>query len=307
MQKGIHNLDTWEEDYVLDLPCHEAIAWTDEEAYVRYSKHNWAYDKFVLSQDTVVHSTWLIIDKPAKYPVFIKPRVNLQGMGELAMVAYSKDDLPKGHTMHRDVVAQEILEGDHISTDIAIVNKEMSCFSFLCHKHNFTDKQKSLHDGSFSLFESTPGVPQAALYIAKKLIAEGYDNAMLNVETIGGKIIDVHLRPSTQFYDICGGLISAAVSDIAKGTNHLAQCVFEKTYSMVWRREEDARPSAFVGKPAPAGVRSVQYTWEHGKKLSQSAQDHWTYRYLVVNGTDLEAVTQYGMELQEFIKFGEIE
>jgi len=270
-----NNLDEWEYQYIKDFPEEDLarIAWTDEEAWERYPSLRWVYDKQKLAER---YGTLSVAS-----PFVVKPRINLKGMG-------------RGVSVIRGIkkVAQEYLEGDHDTTDLAVFSGQVvGCTTFLARKD---------YNGSFRLFEC---IPRSRVYPpARQLVRDiapelGY--GIVNVETISGKIIEAHLRPSTQFFDIDGGLIGGML-----GWDGDHKPI--KTYSRVFRREKDARCDMKDAlEPTPLGVKSIQFCFESGHRLSEYTQDPHSFRYLVINGTDLEVIEEYGKTITSLIRFEE--
>lgn len=285
-------LDAWEANYIRNLEGRELLAWSDAEAVYRYPKLKWVYDKYQLSKYFDMVPTWdLWNDYPKRYPVFVKPRINLNGMGAGSGVIESISNLfDKGYIGSH--IAQKNLVGEHISTDLVFDGEELiDYFSFLCHKNI---------KGSFWLFQSIDVSPTNR--VIRKLSKIGQGRRVMNVETIGGAPIEVHLRPSLQFYDICGGLIRQLPGFI-KGENW-KKVKRERSYSRVYRRRHDCRAARPRSQPdLPRGVRSIQYCWENQKRLSKHGQDPYSYKYLVINGSNLRAIEDYGRLLNKLIKF----
>jgi len=262
---SIHNLDPWEFQYVKDLKDHEALAWTDEDAYHRYLPYSWIYDKYLLALRTGVPTVDLQIESPTAYPVMVKPRINLEGMSKDAYVAQSIEDIGS----RRGMIAQHFLTGDHLTTDFVIRDGQViDSFTFLAHSEN----------GSFFLFEAVDTQqPQVINFLNSLELRTG----VVNVETIGGEILEIHLRPSVQFYDICGGLIERLPKLIKGGL--WTSTTFEETYSLVYRTGEDkilTKVPIVLENPA---IRSIQLTWKEGLPLSAVTQDTHSFRFMVIN------------------------
>jgi len=290
------NLDSWEHQYVRNIESKylSTIAWTDPEACGRYPSFQWVYDKYDLSQRMGVKCWDLEKGDPDYYPCFVKPKYNLWGMGESAYKCSHPDELPDNRA---GFIAQEYFTGGHLSTDFVIFDsKIVDDFSFIGHKDS---------KGSFNLWESTQRYADEAYLFAEIVCFYGIGNAIINVETINGRVIEAHLRPSTQFFDISGRIINQAMLCFHRNQQYIPRAkTFEKTYSHVNRMYNDAIVyQAYQIKELPKGVRSVQLCWENALPLSACAQDMTSYRYLVVNGNDLNALDRASIQITESLQF----
>lgn len=272
------------------------IAWDDSQAWEMNPVHRWVYDKYEISKVSDIH-TWLLKDLSFEtaanldYPVILKPRKNFHGMGKGTHVCYAWEDLITCYDP--DSIVQEKLTGRHISTDVLLRGGDICAYSSF---EGFYEKDPfGANSLSFSLWERVPELPSAVPDFCTHLI--GYTGPA-NVETIGGRVIEVHLRPSLQFYDIDGGLIKS-LSSFLKGDPPSVS--FEKTYSKPFRIKEDKTPTSYEIPLKPPNVGLVFHTFEINKPLSAVDNDEYSYRVLVVNGWDLKDIETYGNELMEKI------
>lgn len=280
-------LEPWELKYLENVPYADAIPWTDEGAWERYPNLRWVYNKQILSAYTnhLAHELSLELPRVSEYPVIVKPKTNLMGMGKGAKVCRSEYELP---SERQGLIWQKYLTGLHTTTDYVLeYGRVITSFSFI----GARDK-----NDSFILFASTPLSHSLPLRLLKDL--ESY-RGVLNAEFIGGQLIEAHLRPSVQFFDISGGLLPQLGRWATQGILHLPK--YEMTYSRVYRRKKDAILSCRTIPNVPIGVRSYQLCWEEGERLSKYAQDEHSFRVLVVNGTDFGKVSSYGKEVMACI------
>lgn len=243
-----HSLDPWEQQYLGAWWKGEPL--TDEEAIVAFPDHNWIYDKHDLGTELGYDSAVLFP------PSVVKPLTNLRGMGRNMKKV---DEL---------MVVQPYRSGLHLSTDVWV---ERGIAKAWWTMEGLKDEQDS-----FYLFRSVPTLNNVHEVCAALL--DGY-TGYFNYETIGGYVIEAHLRPSMQFFDICGGLIE-----------HRSPTIFTPTYSIVYRRKDDVIYTSYPTTQLYAGVTSVQYCFEPGVPLSKYDQDPVSYRYMVINGTDKNAI-----------------
>lgn len=176
-----------------DLPCYSylkvpkgvIIPTTDEAAWNYFEKQRWVYLKLnvVLSQG--IRCAPIGYD-PESYPVFVKPICNLLGMGVGARKVSNHEEYKQCQHLS-GYFWMEHLEGEHLSHDF-VLHKGKPVFY-----HCF--KGYSLGSGIFDYWESTfpeEGVRKhVRAWVEENL--EDYTGCM-NVETMGSKIIECHLR-----------------------------------------------------------------------------------------------------------------
>jgi len=284
----IHLLDPWERQYIETLKDRELLAWDDYEAWQRYPKHSWVYDKQALAHFTGLVTYDLETEKPdpAYYPYIVKPRTNFSGLSKDAYVVSSEDEIEDWKGM----IAQEFIEGHQGTSDVVLLNGSiLDAFSFTTHKNYY---------GEIKLFESNPFFPLSVADKIRQLFA-GY-TGVINVEYIDGRIIEIHLRPSLQFYDICNGFLSLLPSFYK--TKTWKKVPFIKSYSRIYRTKHDGTPKVNSLPEKPKEVSSVQLCWEDGVKISESDPSLGRNRYMVVNGFDLQAIENFGNKCQILIK-----
>jgi len=283
----IDELDRWEAKYIYNLPGYQNLAWSDKEAFYRYPKWNHIYDKLVLSKFTGVTTFDLELEFPSMFPVVVKPRRNFEGLSKNCYIASSADEVED----FAGYIAQELLDGYQCTTDYVLREGVIiDQFSFVTHKNNY---------GEIKCFSSTPFSPNDVS--AKiRVMFQGY-TGVLNVESINGRIIEIHLRPSLQFYDVCGGLIEQLPTFYDKGIWDKVN--FEQTYSRVFRTRHDGKVREVkMPNGMPSEVRSVQLCYEEGVPLSSTDPSLFRKRYLVINGTDLTKIEDFAKTIRVRLK-----
>jgi hypothetical protein len=161
---------------------------TDIEAYPHYPWARWVYNKLLLSQalhyECAPHGIL-----PKTYPVFSKPIMNLEGMALGSKVWNSPDDVEyiAGHYW------MPLFTGIHCSYDVQLKGGEVVYCKKAIATHSDDDHKRIQY---WKIFNSDLNEAQN---IWKNLLPEftGY----VNFETIGGKIIEVHLRWAAEWYD----------------------------------------------------------------------------------------------------------
>ena len=272
-------LDKWEARYLNNLKNKDTLAWSDEEAIFRYPKYSWVYNKLLLSKHTKLITFDLEKELPSIYPVIVKPIENLLGLSKNCYVAESFEEIED----YNGYIAQQYLYGTQYTTDLMILNgKVVAYYTFVTHKSKYDE---------IKCFVSTPFF---SYNVRKKVEEILFDyTGIANVEYIEDSIIELHLRPSLQFYDICSNFISSMPEFIINNT--VPKLRFEQTFSRVFRTRFNGKVlKSITPKIKPKEVRSVQLCWENNINLSQTDNSLFRKRYMVINGTDLNVINDYG-------------
>jgi len=287
--------DPWRVQYFEGVPCPEdvRVPTEDGDAWSWYPDHKWVYDKLRVaeSQDFVCGPHGLM---PPSFPVFSKPVFNMRGMGIGSRILrtereYKANQRP-GH------IWTPILEGEHISTDVAVVDGEAAWW-----RHTFG---KPLEGGMFDywtvLAEPNPAVEEyCGAWLRRNL--RGY-TGMVNFETIGARIIEVHLRFADQWPDLYGGRpwVEALIRLYADGVWEYDDSNRRTGYSVVLFGGHGLQythpPADLVEDIAETdGITSVQVTFHQDRPPSWHAMPPGGFRLAIVNCWDLEA----GMRARE--------
>ena len=149
---------------------------TDRQAVIAYPKDAHWYNKFYLScklgyncgtHQIPVSGTWIV-----------RPIVNLDGMGKDAVIAY----MEQGTVIGPDMFYCEVFTGRHITIDYVRENNQ-----WLQH-HTFEgfNTVDNLVEFSkwFRIYDEHP-IPD---------FLQSVESDHINIETIGGNLIEVHLR-----------------------------------------------------------------------------------------------------------------
>jgi len=175
----------------LHVPSFVKIPTTDISAWAHFKNYRWVYDKMRLAESQYIECGPLGII-PEKFPIFLKPIYNLFG-GSIS--AYKIDDMKmydKHQNFHPGRFWMEFLDGDHIQHDLAIHNgKIVWSNSFLGHKFFLGEK----YTGAFDYWERQMMTEEMHCTLANWVTKHMPDyTGVINCETIGHKIIEVHLR-----------------------------------------------------------------------------------------------------------------
>ena len=289
--------DPWRLQYFSDVPCPPDIhiPTEDADAWLWQPRYRWVYDKLAVAQsqgiDAAPHGV-----EPTFYPVFSKPIINLRGMGidsrSIASPADYKAALTPGHFW------MEHLTGEHVSSDIAVL------------------------DGHPVWWRHTTGIPgpggtfdrwivevdhrpslehDCGIWIERHLA--GY-TGMVNVETIAGRIIEVHLRFADQWPDLYGaGWVQALITLHAENRWDFADSNRTTGFSVVLfgpknRRYHHPDQALLETIRRSPGISSVQITFHEGRDTEAHAMPPGGFRLAIVNATEFSAGISARSELQ---------
>src|SRR6185312_12205714 len=219
---------------------------------------------------------------PPAYPVFSKPIYNLKGMGVGSRRLDSEADYlaayRPGHFW------STLLDGDHISSDTALVDGVPQWWR---HARGIASG-----DGTFDYWEVSPDADRAVedgcgAWCRTHLA--GY-TGLINLETIGGRIIEAHLRFADQWPDLYGpGWVDAVVGLYESGewdfpfdddrSEGYSVVLFGRT-GMRYRHPPPAFVDEIRGAP---GVTSVQITFHEDRDPDLHAMPPGGFRLAIVN------------------------
>ncbi len=284
----IHEIDPWRMQYFADVGCPADvhIPTEDSDAWEWNPGHAWVYDKLLVAQSQTLaagpHGTRVL-----HFPVFSKPVSNLRGMGAGSRVIHSQDDYEQHFTPGHFWMT--LLEGAHVSSDVAVLNGVPVWWRHASGKPagEGTFDHWTVHAGCDRAIEEHCGA-----WIGKNLA--GY-TGMINLETIGGRIIEVHLRFSDQWPDLNGkGWVEAVVGLYAEGIWGFPDRDRREGYSVVlfgphgpaYRHPPKGLVDAVRSMPQ---VSSVQITFHEDRPPERHAMPPGGFRLAIVNAFDLAA------------------
>ena len=269
-----------------DCPANVHIPMQDSDAWEWNAAHRWIYDRIAvaLSQglEAGPHGT-----VPPRFPVFSKPIVNLNGMGVGARVIASRAEYERDYAAGH--MWMTLLAGRHLSSDAAVVDGAPRWWRHATGMpaHGGTFDYWIVHGGAEPALESALGG-----WIARHL--RGY-TGMVNLETIGGAIIEAHLRASDQWPDLYGhGWLQALVALYARGIWSFADANRQDGFSVIlfgphgqrWRHPPSGRIEEVL---ALRGVSSVQITFHEDQASAFDPMPPGGFRLAVVNCSSLDA------------------
>jgi len=276
--------DPWRLQYFAQVATVANIPTEDSDAWQWYPRYRWVYDKLAvaLSQklDAGPHGTI-----PPNFPVFSKPIINLRGMGVGSRVLGSNADYERHYVPGHFWMT--LLEGRHLSSDVAVVDGKPRWW------RHATGKPAG--EGMFDYW-TVQAAPDAEIearcgaWVEKHLA--GY-TGMLNLETIGGAIIEAHLRFADQWPDLYGaGWVAALVRLYEDGIWEFADSDRRDGYSVVLfgakgRRYRHPPPAQVEEVKRMPAVASVQITFREDWPPERHAMPPGGFRLAIVNGFDL--------------------
>ncbi|OQX02849.1 MAG: hypothetical protein BWK73_41325 [Thiothrix lacustris] len=179
------------------------IGVNDTHAWRLNPAHRHVYDKLQLALAQGLRAAACGVDPlsvgiQTATPLFVKPITNLLGMS-LNAQATTAGDLASGRTqVAPGCFWSEYLVGDHTSTDCLVLAGKVL---WLAHTQGATDKDKQ-RPIYWHIGVRLPALePLLTVFVETQL--PGY-TGLCNVEMIGGKVIEMHLRGSNGFFDFYG-------------------------------------------------------------------------------------------------------
>ena len=256
----IYECDPWRAQYFADIDCPADIhiPTDDEDAYKFNPRHRWIYDKLRVAKSQQLECG-LHDESPPRYPVFCKPVTNLKGMGAGTSVLRAELDF-RDHCKPGDFWS-ELLTGAHVSTDWAVVQGGTA---WCRHTRGMPGVA-----GTFDFWKvearSRGGLERCCREWIRRHLPDY--TGMVNIETIGGRIIEAHLRFSDQWPDLYGpGWLDAVVRLYRFGIWDYADRARVDGYSVVLfgphgRTYRHPAPLTLAAYRSAPGVSSVQITF----------------------------------------------
>jgi hypothetical protein len=280
--------DPWRLQYFEHGECPPGvnIPTEDSDAWLWYPDQRWVYDKLAIacSQgiDAAPHGV-----PPPRFPVFSKPITNLRGMGIAGRVLHSPSDYAQSLTAGH--MWMTLLQGRHVSSDVAVVAGIPRWW------RHVTGEPSG--EGTFDHW-TVHAAPDPAIetYCGEWIRAHlaGY-SGILNIETIGGRMIEVHLRMSDQWPDLYGaGWVAAVIRLYHQGVWEFGDHGRREGYSAVLFGPHGRRychpPPALIDQVRDTpGVSSVQITFHEDKEPERHAMPPGGFRLAIVNAWSLPA------------------
>jgi hypothetical protein len=279
-------VDSWRWQYFQHEPCpaEVTVPIDDATAWLLYPGYRWIYNKLAICETQNLphgpHGT-----EPDRFPVFSKPIYNMRGMGTGGRVVRTAAEyeaaLTPGHLW------MPYFTGRHVSTDVALEGGRPRWW-----RH--TTGKPGPH-GTFDFWTvhaaREPALERYIGHWIRRNLA-GFDG-VVNLETIGGRIVECHLRMAEQWLDINGpGWLTAVVRLYADGVWRFRD-LRREGYSVVlfgahggnWDIDRN-QVSRFLARP---DISSIQITFDNDVSPEQHAMPPGGFRLAIVNCWDLNA------------------
>jgi len=281
--------DPWRMQYFegIDCPADVRIPTDDGDAWAWYPGQRWVYDKLKVAESQGMTCGPHGIEPP-EFPVFSKPVYNLRGMGTGSRVLrtlreYRTHQRP-GH------IWMPLLTGEHVSTDCAVVDGRPQWW-----RHAIgVPTRDGMFDHWIVLAEGRPGIEEPGGAWMRRHLG-GY-SGMVNLETIGCRIIEVHLRFADQWPDLYGGRawVEALVGLYRDGRWQFDDSGRREGYSVALFGAHGLQyrhppPELQAEIRAMPGVTSLQITFHEDRPPGWHAMPPGGFRLAIVNTTDIEA------------------
>jgi hypothetical protein len=284
----IYECDPWRMQYFtgIDCPAHVHIPTDDIDGYKFNPRHRWIYDKLLVARSQGLECG-LHDSPPPRYPVFCKPVTNLKGMGVGSCVLRDEQDFREN--CKPGDFWMKLMSGEHISTDWAVVDGEAAW----C-RHTVGIPGIG---GTFDYWMIEAGVRPALEKYCREWIRTHLPDytGMLNIETIGGRIIEAHLRFADQWPDLYGArwldsvvrLYEHRVWDFADhDRNDGYSVVLFGPHGLQYAYPKPKMLSSYQETP---GVSSVQITFFQDRPQHEHVMPPGGFRLAVINSFNLEA------------------
>jgi hypothetical protein len=279
--------DPWRFQFFETVACPDDvnIPTDDIDSYAWYPEFRWVYEKLKIAQSQGMRcGTRESI--PEQFPVFAKPNINLQGMGIDSKIIRTRIEL---NTLSDGHMWMPLLTGQHMSTDCAIVHGKIK---WIRHALGFP-----WQEGMFTLWViETEQRIELNQYISAWVNTNmaGY-TGMMNFETIGGQIIETHLRFADQWCDLYGNRwIDSLVKLYSVGEWHFDDRAIQQGYSVPLFAKHGQVPQHPADElqntiRSLKDVASLQITFFPGKAGSAHPMPPSGFRLGIINCWNLEA------------------
>ena len=282
--------DPWRQQFFDHVPCPEGVVIPvkDYDAYLAWPEFRWAYNKLLVAEKQGLSCAPHGV-APTGFPVFSKPIYNLNTMGADSRVLHSSAE----YNEHRRAghMWSQLLVGDHISTDVLVVDG-----SVLWHSHT---QGHPLEGGTFDRWDVNVQRDDHLMSYLKGFIKQNFlgFNGPMNLETIGGKIIEMHLRFADQWPDLYPPDFMEAVVMLSSGSFSMGYETLKTQgtgYSVVlfgrrgrshWKKPSEYEIQSLL---CLYNISSVQLPFHEGQPAEQHSMPPGGFRLAVINGFNLD-------------------
>jgi hypothetical protein len=285
--------DPWREQSFIerDSPLRARIPVDDSDAFSLYPEHRWVYDKLRLTAAQGIECGAHGVE-PVRYPAICKPITQLKGGGGEYCVLLNERDYRANCTAGR--FWMRFLAGEQISSDLAVVGGEAAW----CRHTRAVATDAGTVD--YCVIEERPR-PRLERFCRDWIRSNlpGH-TGMVNIESIGGCIIAVHLRAADHWPDLYGRKwLDALVGLYQGGTWELVDNDRAEGYSAMLHGPRGLRycypdPHVMAAFRATMGISSIQLTFFEDRRaarvpLESQAMSPGDLRLAVINSFNLSA------------------
>lgn len=284
---GFAGIFRWQEQYFEDheVPDDVVVSLDDSLSWVLYPHHRWVYNKMLICETQgLAHGPHGTI--PDQYPVFSKPIYNMNGMGTGSRLVANEQDYLNG--IEPGHFWMPLFKGRHVSTDVALEKGKPRWWQ---HATGVPREQGTFDYWTVHADADLPLQQYLSNWIGDHL--KGY-SGIINVETIGGRIIECHLRMTSQWPDLNGaGWLDVVANLYAKGVWSFDNVPKRDGFSVVLFVQKGKQWSVdrkAVQRLLPAnGVSSIQLTFDESIAPEGHHMPEGGFRLAIINCWDLEA------------------
>ena len=177
------------DDFIKILNLSDKIITNDFDAWVKFKSYRHIYDKLFIAYSQNIECGPMGI-YPKKYPIIIKPIINLFGMSRGFKIINCEIDY--NNNIKDGFFWMEYFPEEQLNLDLIIINGEIKFYAALLSKDN--------QDGTFDYHESLPNYKiNSKLEEWVRINLKNYIGC-LNLEIINDNIIEAHLRLNGDFY-----------------------------------------------------------------------------------------------------------
>ena len=306
----------WRKAYLeaFDFSDDVEVPLDDPDAYRMNPKHHWVYNKLSIAELQGIEAGPFGVT-PTLQPLFSKPIYNLSSMG----VDARKFDTIEAYEgeVRAGTMWCAYLQGEHSSVDLVLLNGKVEWFSFT---HGYP-----LEKGMFDYWEINV-TPQSYLknYVIKFVQTHLPDyTGAVNVEVLGDKIIEVHLRIAGQWLDLYGEDFIRALHNLYRdGQWDYNQWDYNQWNYNQWNYNQKQKTSYSVVAFAPPDYyeNPPQEVWEkwcatsevfyiqlpsytESGKFNTMGMPQGGMRLAVINATNLERAQNLRTEILDWYGF----
>lgn len=278
------------------------IPTSDTKAYPLYPKFRWVYNKLTVAELQGINcGPHAVEPNEDEYPIFSKPVMNILGMGKNARVIRTPeeywDSITPGHMWCT------LLSGTHYSTDIAVDAGKPVWFS---HTIGVPGPHQTFDYWEVNVTDRHDVQRNIAAFIEAHL---GDFTGMLNMESIGGKIIEIHLRFSSQWPDLYGSWFPSALVDLycghgwtgpaTKGQTGYSVTLFDDgKYALIG---SSIQRETLEEMEKALNVSSIVVDYDPDVPLESWPRPPGGFRVASINGFDLEICKEARRKFQAYL------